>query len=307
MIPEFPAPTTFDRTVVRVGCSLAYEVSEPTPILLLIRPRVSQGQVALQERFVFGNGQPVDQFVDANHNLVYQSTLLPGINEVHHDALFLVAKNADDEQLSTDVISPREMSPEVLRYTLPSRYCDSDKLGYFAQQHFGHLWGTPGQVDAICNWTRDNIEYRFGSGDATLSAWDVIQRGYGVCRDLAHVMIALCRAMNLPARYVAGHIPYMGVSEGDIGVDFQAYCEVYLGGHWHMYDPHFYQVHHGRIKIAHGMDAVDAAFATIFGDAAQIVFRVWAYQVGDAHAQIAAPMAPEWQHAVAAAQIGQTG
>lgn len=296
MTSDFAIPATFERIVVRVGCSLAYEVSQPTPILLLIRPRVCQGQVALQERFVFGNGQPVEQFMDAHHNLVYKSTLLPGANEVHHDALFLVSAAADPGLLSTDVISPKEMSPEVLRYTLPSRYCDSDKMGSFAQERFGHLSGSPEQVEAIRAWTRENIEYRFGSGDATLSAWEVVQRGFGVCRDLAHVMIALCRALNLPARYVAGHIPYIGVTEGDIGVDFQAYCEVFLGGHWHMYDPHFSQSHHGRIKIAHGMDAVDAAFATIFGDAAQVVFRVWAYQVGTAHAELSGQLAPEWEH-----------
>ena len=98
----------------------------------------------------------------------------------------------------------------MLRYTLPSRYCDSDKLLDFAWQHFGHINNGLDRVQAICDWTHHNIEYRFLSGRPDLSASEVIGRRYGVCRDIAHVAIALCRAFNLPVRYVTGHLPDIG-------------------------------------------------------------------------------------------------
>jgi transglutaminase-like putative cysteine protease len=162
---------------------------------------------------------------------------------------------------------------------MASRYCESDKLGSFAAEKFGHLKSGAERVRAIREWTHRNIEYRYGSGGSTVSACDAIARGYGVCRDFAHVMTALCRALDIPARYVAGHVPFLGVAEGDIGVDFHAYCEVFLGGRWHPFDARYNKVHPGRIKIAHGMDAVDAAFATIYGKAAMTQFHVWSYRV----------------------------
>src|SRR6201999_3226225 len=123
--------------------------------------------------------------------------------------------------------SPADVPPELLRYTLPSRYCDSDKLLSFAGQQFGHL--TPGkdQVQAVCDWVHANIEYRFGSGSPELSAHDVFQRRHGVCRDFAHLVVALCRALNLPARYVTGHLPDIGYIDPGSPMDFHAYAEIY--------------------------------------------------------------------------------
>ena len=100
---------------------------------------------------------------------------------------------------------------ELLRYTLPSRYCDSDKLLNFAWQQFGQFRTACERVQAICDWVHNNIEYRFGAGTLRhVSASEVIVRRFGVCRDFAHVAIALCRAFNLPARYVTGHLPDIG-------------------------------------------------------------------------------------------------
>ena len=110
-----------------------------------------------------------------------------------------------------------------LRYTLPSRYCDSDKLMNFAWNHFGQIpHGLP-RVQAICDWVHNNIEYRFASGRPDLSASEVIERRYGVCRDFAHAAIALCRAFNLPARYVTGHLPDIGYVDPGTPMDFHAY------------------------------------------------------------------------------------
>ena len=117
------------------------------------------------------------------------------------------------------------------------------------------------------------------SGRPDLSAGDVLQRGYGVCRDFAHLAIALNRAFNLPARYVTGHLPDIGVPDPDGHMDFHAYAEVYIGGTWFTTDARFHVPRIGRIKVSCGQDAVDGAFSTIYGGATLTYFQVWAYQV----------------------------
>jgi transglutaminase-like putative cysteine protease len=289
-LQDAPFPSAGFRTI-RAGCKLAYEAREPATLMLLFRPTSNPQQVLVEERLAFGNGMPVEEFTDLFGNVVYRTTLMPGLNEYHHDALFQVGAQAAPREQSTAFISAERLPAELLRYTLPSRYCDSDRLAAFAQSEFGHL--SPGleQVNAVCEWTHRHLAYRYGCGNPLHAASEVIAGGGGVCRDFAHVMIALCRALDLPARYVAGHVPYLGVAEGDVGVDFHAYCEVFLGGSWHTFDARFNQPRPGRIKIAHGLDAVDAAFATIYGDAVQTQFRVWSYEVDHAHKQLNQPVA----------------
>jgi transglutaminase-like putative cysteine protease len=171
------------------------------------------------------------------------------------------------------------LEPSLLRYLLPSRYCDSDKLFAFAREKFGHIYDAGAQVQAISDWVHNNIEYRFASGRPDISAAQIIERGYGVCRDFAHCTIALCRAINIPARYVTGHLPDIGHLDRGSPMDFHAYSEVYLGGQWHVFDARYNEPRIGRIKIAQGLDAVECAFATVYGPARMTKFEVWAYQV----------------------------
>ena len=162
---------------------------------------------------------------------------------------------------------------------MPSRYCDSDKLNDFAWERFGQIEHGRPRVEAISRWLHDNIEYRYQSGKPDLSAWDVLQRGYGVCRDFAHLSVALNRCFNLPARYVTGYLPDVGVAETHEPMDFHAYCEVRIGDVWYTSDPRFHAPRIGRVRIACGQDAVDGAFSTIYGAATLTDFQVWAYQV----------------------------
>lgn len=264
---------------VRVGCSLAYETSVPTPVLFVLRPRREGCVQVLQEMLSFGIGQPSYEFPDSHGNIAYRSMLMPGRNEIRHDALVTVSSVPDSRALRGPLQTVGEFPAEVLRYTLPSRYCDSDKLLNFAWSQFGQIpHGLP-RVQAICDWIHQHIEYRFASGRPDLCASEVIERRFGVCRDFAHAAIALCRAFNLPARYVTGHLPDIGYVDPGSPMDFHAYCEVYLGGDWLTFDPRYNVPRVGRVKIAHGADAVDGAFATIFGEARLAYFEVWAYQV----------------------------
>jgi len=273
------AAPKFDVTV-RVGCSLAYEVTGTAWLILDLRLRPDRNHAVVFEALALGNNLAAEEFTDEHGNQLCRVTLEPGTNTFRHDAIVSVSSQPDNHDLPPSAaLSPGEIPPDLLRYTLPSRYCDSDKLTDFAWDKFGQIEHGLPRVQAISQWVHENIEYRYFSGRPDLSAWDVLQRGYGVCRDFAHLAIALNRAFNIPTRYVNGHLPDIGVIAPEDHMDFHAYAEVYLGGHWFTTDARFHVPRIGRIKVSCGRDAVDSAFSTIYGAATLSYFQVWAYQV----------------------------
>lgn len=273
------AAPEFDLTV-RVGCSLAYEVTGTASLLLNLLPRPGRNHAVVFQALTLGNHLPTREFTDSHGNRVRQVRLAPGTNSIRHDAILAVSSLPDNAGLPAGrPLAPEDLPPEILRYTLPSRYCDSDKLANFAWEKFGQVEHGLPRVAAISRWLHDNLEYRYLSGRPELSAWDVLQRGYGVCRDFAHLAVALNRTFNLPARYVTGHLPDIGFPDPANHMDFHAYAEVYVGGRWFTTDARFHVPRIGRIDIACGQDAVDGAFSTIYGGATLTYFQVWAYQV----------------------------
>jgi transglutaminase-like putative cysteine protease len=277
--------------LVRVGCRLTYTAPGEVPVLLKLKPRMDPWQLVQQERLRLGDRLPCEEFEDAHGNSCYRLVLQPGLNEVSHDALVLVPSVSDNFNQGYDApVGLAALPVGLLRYTLPSRYCDSDKLLEFAWKEFGQVPPGHAQVRAVSNWIHANIEYRFGSGRPDLSASEVIARRHGVCRDFAHVGIALCRALNLPARYVTGHLPDIGYVDPGSPMDFHAYFEVYLAGRWFAYDPRYNVPRIGRVKLACGLDAVDCAFATIYAPVALSYFEVWAYQVAAGTVSVGDPI-----------------
>jgi transglutaminase-like putative cysteine protease len=259
-----------------------YEATGPASLLLNLRPRPDGEHLVLAEDLALGLGQPLpsEEFTDSHANRVCRVWLTPGRNLFRHDALVAVSAQPDNHGLSgVAALNAGDLPTSVLRYTLPSRYCDSDKLGNFAWEKFGQIEHGLPRVQAISHWLHHNIEYRYSSGRPDLSAWDVLQRGYGVCRDFAHLAVALNRTFNLPARYVTGHLPDIAFPDPENHMDFHAYGEVYIGGQWFTTDARFHVPRIGRIKVSCGMDAVDGAFSTIYGGATLTYFQVWAYQV----------------------------
>lgn len=279
---------------VRVGCILSYDAAEDTPLLINLKPRRDPRQSVVEERLVLGQNLPAEEFEDAHGNIVHRLMLRPGRNVVVHDAIVEVPSVADNGEFAAlpagGPVSLVELPPELLRCTLPSRYCDSDKLIRFAWERFGSLPAGLPRAAAVCDWVHRNVEYRFGSGSPDLAASEVIGRGYGVCRDFAHATIALCRALNLPARYVTGHLPDIGYVDPGTPMDFHAYAEVYVGGRWFTFDARYNTPRIGRVKVACGLDAVDGAFATLYGPATLAGFEVWAYQVAPGSVSVGSPV-----------------
>ncbi len=168
---------------------------------------------------------------------------------------------ADPSQIPE--VSVASLPAQVLSYIYPSRYCQSDRLHRLAIREFGHLWQGYSRVQAIQEWVQNRIVYTPNASDSSTSAIDTLIEQVGVCRDYAHLMIALCRAVNLPARFVTG--TDYGAASAWGAPNFHAYVEVYLANRWYMFDPTGTAIPMGFVRFGVGRDAADVSFATIFG------------------------------------------
>jgi transglutaminase-like putative cysteine protease len=156
-----------------------------------------------------------------------------------------------------------DIPAQVLPFIYPSRYCEADRLGRFAGREFGHLRPGYWRVQAIHDWVKSRTVFKSGTSNSSSSAMDTLVEQVGVCRDFAHLMIALCRAINIPARFVSG-IDY-GAAAHLGPPDFHAYVEVFLGDRWYLFDPTGITAPMGLVRIGTGRDAADVSLATIFG------------------------------------------
>jgi len=279
-----------DDLTIRCGLELTYEAVQPTPMVLLIQPRLERGQRIEREQLSFSPNIFVESYADVHDNIVRRCELPAGRLTIRHDAFIAVPSLPENHDAIDRPLTVGEMSPELLRYTLPSRYCDSDRLMDFAFQEFGQIPQGLQRVQAICDWVHQNIEYRWGSGNPHICASETRAQGFGICRDFAHLAIALCRCFNLPARYVTGHLPDVACWDPGSPMDFHAYMQVYVGHRWNSYDARFNAPRIGRIHIACGFDAVECAFSTLYGAAQLAWFNVWNYQVDPAEVNLGDPI-----------------
>ena len=268
--------------LVRTGCEISYLARFPAPIILTLRPGQGPRQMVECERLSTTPRQGLHEYVDSHGNTIHRFKLQEGLNTVRYDALVWVPSARENKDGFGPAVPVEQLPDDVLRYTLPSRYCDSDKLLDFAFDHFGQIEHGAVRVQAICDWLHHNIEYRMFCGSPNTAASDIIAQRFGVCRDFAHTAVALCRTFNLPARYISGYVPDIAYKDSGTPMDFHAYFEVYLSSGWHVFDARFNVPRIGRIKIAHGLDAVDGAFSTIYGAARWERFEVWSYQIDPA-------------------------
>lgn len=186
----------------------------------------------------------------------------PGQLAVHYEATVDIAHHAESPGRLAEV-PIGQLPPEVLPYLYPSRYCQSDRLHKFATREFGHLRQGYWRVQAILDWVRSRTKFLSGSTNGSTSAVDTLIEQVGVCRDFTHLMIALCRAVNIPARFVTG-IDY-GCDPALGPTDFHAYVEVFLGDRWYLFEPTGVSPPMGLIRLGTGRDAADVSFATMFG------------------------------------------
>jgi transglutaminase-like putative cysteine protease len=175
---------------------------------------------------------------------------------------------------------PVESLPEeTLVFLLGSRYCETDRLSEVAWTLFGQAPTGWARVQAICDFVHNHIAFGYQHARSTMSAWEVFNEGRGVCRDYAHLAIAFCRCLNLPARYCTGYLGDIGVPPTAEPMDFSAWFEVYLGGAWYTFDARNNIPRIGRVLIARGRDAADVPISNTFGPNTLKSFKVWSYEV----------------------------
>lgn len=265
-------------TIVRVGCDVVYESAYPTPMLLVVRPQNLPEQHVLSEQQLIEPATPSERLADSFGNRLWRMVAPSGLIRLHYDALVKIDASTDPVLPDLTKTPVEHVPGDVLMYILPSRYCQSDLLMAEAWRLFGNTTGGWPQVQAVCDWIHTNIAYASGSTSTTTSL-DVYEQGRGVCRDFAHLAITFCRALNIPARYVCGYLPEIGVEPDPAPMDFHAWFEVFLDGAWRTFDARHNRPRIGRIKVATGRDAVDVAWATIYGNSQLKRMHVWAEEV----------------------------
>jgi transglutaminase-like putative cysteine protease len=243
-----------------VSGQLEYDVVFPSTLILNIHAQRTASQTILEEQFHVEPYVKVEEFLSENGenrfvrletgrkkhlSIQYQAT-------VEGEVELIPARHIDHTPVS-------HMDRRVIPFLFPSRYCQSDKLGRLAWDLFGKIPHPYDKAVAIVDWIHDNVEYVRGSTNSETSAYDTVTQRTGVCRDFAHLAIALCRALNIPARYFTGYAFQLDPP------DFHACFEAFIGGRWMIFDATRLSSLNGLVRIATGRDAADAAVASIFG------------------------------------------
>ena len=265
--------------VLVVGCEFGLESGQPAAAVMQVAPRPQPGLSIRSERWDTGAYHYC--YVDHYGNRCERFELAAGESRLDYEAELVLAAPDDVIALEASETSPAQLPDEVLSFVMPSRYCLPDELGHEAWQRFGHLTPGWGRVQAIVDYVHGHLEFMPGGSNPWTTAADAYRAGQGVCRDFAHLAISFCRALNIPARYVFGYIPDIGVSEPVLPMDFAAWCEVYLDGRWHTFDARNNTPRVGRVVVGRGRDAVDVALVTSFGPLNLTGFEVRAFSPRD--------------------------
>jgi transglutaminase-like putative cysteine protease len=261
---------------IRVGCEFHYEASWPTPAVMQVQPHQEAAQRILHEAWKLTPPLALHAYSDIYGNTCQRLAIPPGNQVLNYDATIEVSGVADEVAPDAEQLPVEALPDDVLLYTLPSRFCLSDVLSDMAWQLFGTVEPSWARVQAICDWVHSNIRFQYGSSNSLTTAADICAQGVGVCRDFAHLAVTFCRALNIPARYVFGYLPDIGVPPPDDPMDFCAWMEVYLAGRWWTFDPRNNEPRIGRVLIGRGRDALDVAMVTTYGSPRLAKMTVWA-------------------------------
>ena len=266
--------------LVRVGCEFTYGSTGPTPSVWQIRPRPDGPHQVMASSWACEPNLPIRSYVDAYGNLCDRMVLVEGGNVVRFDAQVEVPARFDEADKGASQVPVEDLPHDVLIYLLSSRFCLSDLVGDRAWELFGHTRPGWERVQAVCDWTHENVRFQMGSSTPLTTSADVLESGCGVCRDYAHVAISFCRALNVPARYVSGYLPDIAVPPPDTPMDFCGWLEAYLDGRWWTFDPRNNVPRMGRVVIGRGRDAADVAMVTTYGAPVLETLEVWAEECG---------------------------
>ena len=251
---------------IRAGYEISYDCPQPTPMILQLSVHPSRiADLLTWDRMQIAPAIPVNTYHDVFGNFCHVIRAPKGRLVMSTD--FIV-----NDKGEPDAVAPKaeqhaleDLPVDVLIYLLGSRYCETDRLMNIAWSLFGKTRKGWPLVQAICDFVHGHIAFGYAHASPMKTAFDAYTEKRGVCRDFAHLAVALCRCMNIPARYCTGYLGDIGVPIDDSPMDFSAWFEVYLGGRWYTFDARHNEPRIGRILMARGRDATDVAIVTSFG------------------------------------------
>jgi transglutaminase-like putative cysteine protease len=265
---------------IRIGYELTYDCPQPTPMILVLHVHFTRvSDLLMADLLRTDPPLAIGEYRDPFGNWCSRIVAPAGRTRVRSDALI------NDTGWSDAVVRGAAQTPidslpeETLVFLLGSRYCETDRLSAIAWQMFGNGPTGWGRVQAICDFVHSHVSFGYAHARPTKTAWEVYRERTGVCRDFAHLAVALCRCMNIPARYCTGYLGDVGVPPADTPMDFSGWFEAYLDGAWYTFDARHNTPRVGRVLIARGRDAADVAISTAFGPNVLSGFKVWTDQV----------------------------
>ncbi|SON57551.1 putative protein involved in cytokinesis, contains TGc (transglutaminase/protease-like) domain [Hartmannibacter diazotrophicus] len=265
---------------IRVGFRLVFDCPQPTPMLLVLNVHYSRASdMAVPDYVTTDPSVPITAYRDSFGNWCSRMTAPAGRTVISGSGI--VRDSGLPEAVQRDAMQhPVEDLPEdTLVFLLSSRFCETELLSQIAWDLFGHTEPGWPRVQAVCDFVHNHIRFGYEHARATKTAAEAYREGVGVCRDYAHLAVAFCRALNIPARYCTGYLGDIGMPPPYGPMDFAGWFEAYLGGHWHTFDPRNNMPRIGRILMARGRDAADVAIATTFGVNTLAEFTVWTDEV----------------------------
>ncbi|PMS29845.1 transglutaminase-like domain-containing protein [Paraburkholderia rhynchosiae] len=260
---------------LRVGYELIYECAQPTPMMLMLNTHFSRAQDVLSADLLAVDPPVViTQYRDSFGNLCSRLVAPQGLISLSTSALLNVSDQPETREPFDYQHAVETLPDECLAFLLGSRYCETDLLSDIAWKLFSNTPAGGARVQAICDYVHRHITFGYEFARPTKTAFQAWQERKGVCRDFAHLAVALCRAMNIPARYCTGYISDVGVPPPWSAMDFAAWFEAYVGSSWQTFDPRNNVPRIGRVLMARGRDAADVAISNTFGPTKLIKFEV---------------------------------
>ena len=265
---------------LRIGYELIYDFPQVTPVILVVHVHGSRAaDLIVRDDLVAEPHTPIAAYEDSFGNRCHRILAPVGRLRLTADAVIRDSGRPDEVGWAAGQATVQDLPEDTLLYLLGSRYCETDLLSETAWRLFSGTAPGHARVQAICDFVNRRIRFDYQSARATRGAHETFRERVGVCRDYAHLAIAFCRCMNIPARYCTGYLSDVGTPLPYPPGDFAAWFEAWIGDRWYLFDPRNNEPRIGRVLMARGRDASDVAIATTFGPNTLQSFRVWADEI----------------------------
>ncbi len=261
--------------LIQAGYTISLQCSYETPLLGLLSVHPSRAGDLRTPAVISSSGRaPLVGSIDEFGNLRTRTVAPAGILKLSTQFVIEDSGLPDEVAPWAGEVPIAQLPEEVVMFLLGSRYCETDRLSALAWSLFGNTPRGWARVQAIVDYVHNQLTFGYQFARATRTAWEANNERVGVCRDFAHLAVALCRCMNIPARYATGYLGDIGVPAVPAPMDFSAWFEVYLGGRWFTFDARHNKPRIGRILVARGRDAADCAITTTFGQSSLVQFNI---------------------------------